>query len=106
MGEIICRVLIHVAVVEYSVVMSTARPTSNIIHDASHVVTHNKCTQRVAILAPAVVHHIFHLRFTGEWVQCPINQTNAIGEHKFLLDPLCNYIVFILIWPEVVFGLK
>ena len=44
MGEQICRVLVHVAVAEYSVVMCTVRSTCNIIHDAAHVVTHNKGT--------------------------------------------------------------
>ena len=45
MGETICRVLVHVAVVEYSDVMCTARPTSNIMCDGAHVITHNKGTQ-------------------------------------------------------------
>ena len=45
MGEIICSVLLHAAVVEYSVVVCTARSTSNTICDAVHVITHNKGTQ-------------------------------------------------------------
>ena len=106
MGEIICTVLKHVTVAEYSVVVCTTRPTSNIIHDVVHVITHNKCTQLVAIFAPTLVHHIFSLRFIGEWFQCPINQTNSIGEEKLLLDPLCNCIAFILILPLVILALK
>ena len=68
MGEKIGRVSVHVAVVEYSVVMWTARPTSNTIHDVAHVITHNKGTQQVAVFVPAVVYHIFCLRIVGEWV--------------------------------------
>ena len=51
MVEIFGRVSKHVAVVEYSVVMCTAWPTSNIICDAVHAITHNKCTQQIAIFA-------------------------------------------------------
>ena len=55
MGEIFGRVSKHVAVVEYSVAMCTAWPTSNIICNVAHVITHNKCTQQIAILAPTCI---------------------------------------------------
>ena len=105
MGEIICR--FRYMWLLWNTLVSCALPGQPaIICDAAHVITHNKCAQRVAVLAPPLVHCIFHLRFIGEWVQCPINQTNAIGEHKFLLDPLCNCVAFIIVWQVVVFAPK
>ena len=68
MGEIICRALEHVSVVEYSVVVYPARSTSNIICDAAHVVTHNKSSQQVLLFVATAVHCIFCLRFVGEWI--------------------------------------
>ena len=70
MGEIIAWVSKHVDVVECSVVMCTTWPTSNIICDAVYIVTHNKCTQQIAIFAPTVVCCIFSLRFVGGCIQC------------------------------------